>query len=111
MKKILFHLNKEDDGKKALNNIINLIDDLNGDYEKIELVVHSDGVKSFLKETDLKDKINKILEKKVTISLCQNTLDNSNLSSEDFISGVQLVSSGVGEIVKKEDQGYLYIKV
>lgn len=111
MKNILFHLNKEEDGKKALNNILNLIDDLNGDYEEIELVVHSEGVKSFLKESDLKDNINKVLEKKVKISACQNTLDNLNLSNENLISGIDIVSSGVGEIVKKEDEGYLYIKV
>ncbi len=110
MSKVLFHLNDQNKVEATLRNIENLLEDSDEDIE-IELVVHSEAVYSFIenKINNLK-KINTLIDKGINISICKNTLSNSNLKKEDFIPGISIVSSGMGEITRKQAEGWLYIK-
>lgn len=108
--RVLFHLNDEGKVEETLTNIENLLNDIEEDIE-VELVIHSKGVYPFKKDKNAhRIKVQKLLDKDVKISLCSNTLHDLHLELEDFIPGVTIVSSGVGEIVRRQKEGWLYIK-
>jgi len=49
--------------------------------------------------------------KNVTFSVCQVAMKKHNVVAENLLPGVQTVPDGIYEIVKKEQQGWGYIKV
>lgn len=109
--KAIFHLNDEGRTEGTLRNIENLLKDLGEENVKVELVVHSEGVYSFLKDrNELNKKATTLLEKGIKIGLCSNTIEKLHLKLDSFIPGVEIVSSAVGEIVRKEKDGWVYIK-
>ncbi len=111
--KVIFHLNEEGKAEDTLRNIENLLKDFKeqGEDIEIELVVHSKGVYPFKSNKNAnKSKIEDLLDKGVKISICSNTLESLHLVEEDFISGIVFVSSGVGELTRKQQEGFLYIK-
>lgn len=113
MYKVIFHLNEEEKTKDVLRNIKNLLEDMKNENERIEveLLAHSSGVEAFKKTSkENKEEIKSLLEKGVEISLCNNTLKTLNLKKEDFIEEAVIVSSGVGELTKKQNEGWSYIK-
>lgn len=110
MYKVLFHLNDEGRAEDTLNNIDNLLKDVEEDIQ-VMLVVHSKGVYPFKKNKNAdRAKIEKLLKKGVRISVCSNTLEELNLELSNFVDGIEVVSSSVGEIVRRQKEGWLYIK-
>ncbi len=113
MYKVIFHLNEEEKTEDALRNIKNLLEDMKNENERIdiELLAHSSGVNAFKKTNkENKEEIKNLLEKGVEIALCKNSLITLNLKKEDFIEEAIIVSSGVGELTKKQNEGWSYIK-
>lgn len=111
MYKVLFHLNEEVRAEGAFRNIENLLEDIGEENIKVRLVVHSKGVYPFKKDRNVHHKVlMSLIDKGVEIAVCTNTLENLHLKLDDFIPGVELVSSAVAEIVRKEGEGWLYIK-
>lgn len=113
MYKVIFHLNEEGKAEDTLRSIENLLKDMKEQQEeiKIELIVHSKGVYPFKNNKNAnKNKIDSLLNKGVKIILCSNTLESLHLAKEDFIPGIVVVPSGVGELTRKQQEGFLYIK-
>ena len=113
MYNVLFHLNDEDTVEDTLNNIKNLFLDLESDEEevKVQLVVHSKGVYPLKRNMNVyRNKILGLMKDGLSVTVCANTLEELNLEKEDLIEGITVVSSGVGEIVRKQKQGWIYIK-
>lgn len=113
MYKVIFHLNEEEKTEDALRNIKNLLEDMKNENERIdiELLAHSSGVNAFKKTNkENKEEIKNLLEKGLEIALCKNSLITLNLKKEDFIEEAIIVSSGVGELTKKQNEGWSYIK-
>lgn len=113
MYKVIFHLNEEEKTEDALRNIKNLLEDMKNENERIdiELLAHSRGVNAFKKTNkENKEEIKNLLEKGLEIALCKNSLITLNLKKEDFIEEAIIVSSGVGELTKKQNEGWSYIK-
>jgi intracellular sulfur oxidation DsrE/DsrF family protein len=106
----MFHLNEEGRAEDTLRNIDNLLKDVEGDVEVL-LLVHSKGVYPFGKNKNAnKSKVEKLMAKGVKIRVCHNTLESLNLEVDDFIDGIEVVSSVVGELVRRQKDGWLYIK-
>lgn len=111
MYKVLFHLNEEGKAEGVFNNIKNLMVDVGEENLEVELIVHSKGVYSFKKDKNAYNKeVMNLLKKGIKIAICTNTIDNLHLKLEDLMPGVELVPSAVGEIVRKEKEGWIYIK-
>ena len=110
--RVLFHLDEGSNfrGKLVLNNIRNLIDDLKDEVE-IELVVNSAGVKLFLSDSSpIKSETQSLLRKGLTIVICRNSLKYYDFEESAFLSGVVFIASGVGELARKQTEGWSYIR-
>lgn len=113
MYKTIFHLDDEENITKVIGNINNLFKDMEeaGDEVEIEILANSNGVKAFKRDKEEnKEDLAHLLEKGTEIMICNNTLNKLELSKEDLIDGIHVVTSGVGELTRKQNEGWAFIK-
>ena len=112
--KTIFALN-DDDAKKrniAVKNMTNLMKDLGTENVEIELIAYADGITGFyFKGSDLEEKLTELHNQGVTLAVCSNTLKDKNISAEQLLPFIQIVSSAVGELTRKQAEGWSYIKI
>ncbi len=111
--RVLFHLDEGSNFrlKLALSNIENLLTDLGEGEVSVELVVNGAGVKLFVTETcPVPNRIKKLVNCGVVFAICENSLAANNLGRDFLLDTVEFVTSGVGELVKKQAEGWVYIK-
>lgn len=109
--KVIFHIDEMLKSKLVLGNINNLIKDLGEKNLEIELLVNSEAVKLMLKDSnEFSEEINALALNNVTFAACANSLQQMNLDKELLFDFCIIVSSGVGELVIKQANGYVYIK-
>lgn len=114
MYQTIFHCDNQNKAEKLFNNVENLLSDMSEAKEEVEveILVNSSAVQLFKKgETKYKEKISSLSKKDVQIALCQNSLNSHSLSESKILDEVKIVSSGVGELSRKQHQGWSYIKV
>jgi intracellular sulfur oxidation DsrE/DsrF family protein len=110
--RVLFHLD-ESDGKKqeaVLRNVNNLLDDLGPEQAQVELVTHGPGIELLTGQTGLADQVRKLIDRGVIMAICNNTLRERRIPREQVLPGAQVVSSGVGELVRRQREGWLYVR-
>lgn len=111
--RVLFHL---DEGstfrlKLTLSNIRSLLNDLGDKDLLVECVVNGAGVKLFQRSIETEREAIEILTKRgIQFMLCENSLALFELSKKDMLSAIGFVPSGVGELVKKQVEGWVYLK-
>ncbi|WP_066639792.1 DsrE family protein [Desulfolucanica intricata] len=112
--KTIFAFN-EDDAKKrniAIKNINNLIKDLGPENIQIELVAYADAVTNlYLKNSEYQKQLEDLHNKGVILAVCANTLIDKNISNEQLLPFIQIISSAVGELTRKQAEGWSYIKI
>lgn len=78
---------------------------------QIEVVSHSQGLDFVLaKESVFAKEINALGKKGVVFVACENTLRSRKLDKSALLPGITTVPSGVAEIVKKQEEGWSYLK-
>jgi hypothetical protein len=95
---------------RVVNNVTNLLDDETVDVDSVALVANSGGVRLLTTESPQKTQVELLLERGVSFKQCRNTLRGTALTEADLIDGVELVSSGVGELTRLQAEGYAYLK-
>lgn len=91
---------------KQLNNITSVEPDV-----KIEVVCHGPGINILVdSKTIVKEKIAKISEKGVVFSACEFSLKERKIDKSEIISEAGFVEAGILAIVKKQMDGWNYIK-
>lgn len=113
--KVIFHIDELNKWSLVLKNASNLLEAIGNNKSYIEVVANSEAVKtynSFNKETDLNlvNFFNELNNKGIKFVACNNALKTFNLRQEDLIDFVYIVPAGVLELVKKQMEGYAYIK-
>lgn len=114
MYRTIFHCDDEKKIKRCFNNVENLLRDIEEANEEIqiELLANGSAVSSFKKNEDqYKERISFLSKKNVQITLCRNSLKGQNLTTNEMIDESIIVVSGVGELTRKQNQGWAYIKV
>lgn len=94
-----------------LNNIENVLVDLGQDTE-VEVVAHSGGLSFLTKATNANtERVEKLMRQGVVFLACENTMQRKNVTKNDLLSGAGTVSSGVGHIIKRQAEGWSYIRI
>lgn len=109
--KVIFHLDDEERTVHAFSNMNNLIADLGEDELNIELLTNGSGIKSLLKDQGYGKEIDFLRRRGVIFGVCSNSMRGLNITEDKMVEGIKIVHSGVGELVKKQDLGWNYIKV
>jgi intracellular sulfur oxidation DsrE/DsrF family protein len=111
--RVVFHLGEggKPRADMALRNIQNVMDDLGTTNVEVELVANGEGVIALLRVPDLHgEQVAKLLAKGVRFAACDNTLRQMGLTQAALLDGVEVVPAGVGELPKKQAQGWAYIR-
>ncbi|MGC9516680.1 MAG: DsrE family protein [Methanomicrobiales archaeon] len=110
---VVFHLDDDSDYgvNITLNNIENLIADMGIDNVEIEVVTYGRGVNILKRNSNTyPNRIKKLINNKIQFTACSNTVRAMNLQEKDLMDGVVIVRSGIGELVRKQSEGWLYIR-
>lgn len=111
MYQVIFHIDYEAYIKIALDNVNNLVNEFLKLEEKYHIIVLINGpaVKSLLKVEMIKE-INKHDNNLVIFKACNNALKANKINRSDLNDKIEVVPSGVYELMLRQSQGYSYIK-
>ena len=110
--RVLFHIDESVQSKWAmvLRNIENLLEDI-GENLEVKLVANAEGIALLYKMPNpFHEKIAQLAEKGVRFAVCANSLRQQNLTEDFLLDLAEIVPSGVGEIVRRQSEGWAYIK-
>lgn len=94
----------------VLNNMQNLRDGVGAEGIEIELVAYGPGLAMLKTDSAVKDRIAAAVKSGVAVNACQNTMSFMKLTASDMLTDVGYVPSGVVEVMKKQQQGWAYIR-
>ncbi|MDO9066255.1 MAG: DsrE family protein [Chloroflexota bacterium] len=110
---MVFHFDEPSKGRadQVFRNIENLLDDLGENNVEVELVANGGGVKALVKGPDSHaEQIGRLAARRVLFAACANSLSQLEIARDTLLESVGVVSSGVGELVKKQVEGWAYIR-
>ena len=93
-----------------LNNMINLKEGVGSEGVEIELVAYGPGIHMLKADSPVKHRIADAVKSGVHVNACQNTMSNMKLTPADMQPEIGYVPSGVVEVMKKQQQGWAYIR-
>lgn len=109
--KVIFHIDEIEKSTLVIGNINNLILDLGEENLQVELLANSEAVKLMLEDSSgFTEKLENLKLKNVDIVVCANSLHQLNLEKKQLFDFCIVVPSGVGELARKQSEGYAYIK-
>lgn len=94
----------------ALNNAKNVQQAYGADNVDIEIVVYGPGIAMLKMDSAAASRIEEAKHSKVTILACENTMKNFKLTKDDMLPNTSYVAVGVAEIIKKQREGYAYVR-
>jgi len=94
----------------ALNNVRNLQEDLGAANVEIEVVAYGPGIGMLKLDAVTNSRITDTVKTGVEVAACENTMRNQKLARGDMHPNVAYVSSGVVEIVRRQQEGWTYLR-
>ncbi|WP_411966739.1 DsrE family protein [Haloferax sp. YSSS75] len=95
----------------ATNNVRNLLRDETTDSEVVTLLANGDSVYFFTADSPIADYVESLIEAGVRCRVCRNSITGRDIAADELVDGIELVPSGVGELVKRQAAGDAYLKV
>ncbi|MFZ6640846.1 DsrE family protein [Undibacterium sp. TC4M20W] len=94
----------------ALNNVKNVIKDLGKDNVEVEIVAYGPGIDMFKFETPVASRIDEVMKLGAHVVICENTMRAQKISKSDMLDNLDYVEAGVSQLIKRQQQGYAYIR-
>lgn len=109
--KIVWEVNSRDTSVhssifRQINNVLN-----EAPGTRIEVVFHGNAILVLTKDSSLHiSKIQKEQQRGVVFAICNNSMKRLNVNSSRVLPGVVIVPVAILELVKKQEEGWSYIK-
>ena len=94
----------------ALNNARNVQDDLGKDNVQIEIVAYGPGLAMLKGDSKVADGLAGAMDRSVDLIACENTMLNTKTPKSDMYEGISYVRAGVTHIMKRQREGWAYIR-
>ena len=94
----------------ALNNARNVQQDLGKNNVEIEIVAYGPGLGMLKAESKVADRLAQALDNNVGLLACENTMTNTKVSRDDMYGGIAYVKAGVTHLMKRQQEGWAYIR-
>jgi uncharacterized protein len=110
--RVVFQVSDNDKGKwdLALNNAKNVQADLGKDKVQIEIVAYGPGLSMLRAESPVAGRLAGALDDSVGLIACENTMKNTKVGRDDMYQGISYVMAGVTHIMKRQQEGWSYIR-
>lgn len=110
---VIFHVDDFDEKRitMAFNNIINLMDDMRFEDLEIELLVNGPAIQAFRKDNHMiAERVRQLAARGVNVLLCRNAIHLYEILEDDLVEEKQIVPAGVGVLVRRQAEGWAYIR-
>jgi uncharacterized protein len=110
--KLVFQVS-DDDSRKwnlTLGNARNVQSELGENKVDIEIVVYGPAIDMLRIESEVAPRVDEAIKKGIRLVACENTMRAMNLTSADMLPGLNYVRSGVVYLMRKQEQGYAYVR-
>lgn len=111
--RVVFHTNRSGKAQHdlLLNNMEHVLDEFGEQHIVIALVAHGDGIDLLLKQTKLpRERLAKLAERGVQLLACNVTMKRQGIAPEDLHSFVQIIPSANAELIRRQAEGWAYIR-
>ena len=94
----------------ALNNVKNVQDALGADKVELEIVAYGPGIGMLKAESVVGNRVADTVKSGVKIVACETTMKAQKLVAADMHPAIGYVPAGVVELMKRQQEGYAYIR-
>lgn len=94
----------------ALNNARNIQTDLGKQNVDIEIVAYGPGLGMLKADSKVGDRLAQALDNNIGLMACENTMRNTKVTKADMYSGISYVDAGVVHIMKRQREGWAYVR-
>jgi len=110
--RVIFQVSDNDPAKwnLALNNAKNVQTDLGKDNVQIEIVAYGPGLGMLKADSNVGDRLAGALDDSVGLIACENTMHNTKVTRDQMYGGIAYVMAGVTHIMKRQQEGWAYIR-
>ncbi len=111
--KIVFELNAPAPSgwDQLFHNVENVQKIFAADGVQVEIVFFGKGLRMLLKSNaEYAERLKEAADKGVVLAACQNTMRQMKITGDDLFPFSTQVDSGVAELVRKQEAGFVYIK-
>ena len=109
---VVSQVSDNDPGKwnLALNNARNVQVDLGMDNVDVEVVAYGPGLAMLRTESAVAQRIQSASSQGVGVIACENTMKNTKVDRAQILGGVKFVDAGVVHIMKRQREGWGYVR-
>ncbi|AWR94196.1 DsrE family protein [Acidianus brierleyi] len=107
--KVVVQVSDNSRALQAMKSVLNLRNDIKD--AEIEVVFHQDAIRSLIKGNENENTINELFKNNVAVVGCRNSMTALGIKDEQLIEGIKIVTAGVGEIVRKQSEGWIYLRL
>lgn len=110
--KVVFQVSDNDAGKwnLALNNAKNVQDSYGADKVDVEIVVYGPGIGMLKGESTAANRVIAATKAGVAVVACENTMQAMKLTKADMNPAIGYVPAGVVELMKRQGEGWAYVR-
>ena len=110
--RVIFQVSDNDPARwnLALNNARNVQADLGAQNVQIEIVAYGPGLNMLKAESPVAGGLAAALDTSVSLIACENTMQNNKVSRDEMYGGIKYVQAGVTHIMRRQAEGWAYIR-
>jgi intracellular sulfur oxidation DsrE/DsrF family protein len=94
----------------ALSNAANIQKDLGMDEVDVEIVVYGPGIGMLKAGSPVAPRVSSAVQNGVKVVACENTMAGMHLQKGDMLADIGYVPAGVVELMRKQQQGWAYVR-
>jgi intracellular sulfur oxidation DsrE/DsrF family protein len=110
--RVVFQVSDNDPAKwnLALNNARNVQEEMGRDNVQIEIVAYGPGLNMLKGDSAVASRLAGALDQNVGLLACENTMHNTKTQKADMYGGIAYVPAGVTHIMRRQREGWAYIR-
>lgn len=95
----------------ALNNAKNVQQEYGGaDKVSIEIVAYGPGIGMLKSDATTNNRITEATKSGIQVVACENTMTTQKLTKADMNASISYARSGVVQLMKRQDEGWAYVR-
>jgi len=94
----------------AVNNARNVQNDLGKDKVDVEIVAYGPGLGMLRMDSKVAGRLAEALDNNIGLLACENTMRNTKVGKHQMYGGIRYVDAGVVHIMKRQREGWAYVR-
>ncbi|GAA5100274.1 DsrE family protein [Wohlfahrtiimonas larvae] len=107
--KVVFHVDEIDKWDRVIANVNNLLKEIDVSNAHIIVIANAQAVKGYLMPEKY-HAFRNLVQQNVTLNICHNSMRGLDIQEHQLPDFVRIVSAAVMELVRKQHEGFAYIK-